>query len=79
MANCELSNLGLEFGDKIKENEQLAGGWEWGEEPFLPEPLTQGRVLGTKRAEKEKVSLGSVCFSLPSMFQPQRVTNCHFN
>ena len=30
MANCELSNLGVEFGDKIKENEQLAGGWEWG-------------------------------------------------
>lgn len=26
MENCELSNLGLERGDKIKENEQLAGG-----------------------------------------------------
>lgn len=30
MANCELSNLGLEFGEKIKENEKVAGGGSGG-------------------------------------------------
>ena len=43
MANCELSNLGVEFGDKIKGNEQLAGGLGEGEEPLFPELLTQGK------------------------------------
>ena len=43
MANCELSNLGVEFGDKIKENEQLAWGLGVGEEVNRALPLG-GRV-----------------------------------
>lgn len=46
MENCELSNVGLILDDKIKENE-LAQGLEVREQPFLPEPRTEGRTMGT--------------------------------
>ena len=53
MANCELSNLGVEFGDKIKGNEQLAGGLGVGEEPLFPELLTQGKHWEQREPIKE--------------------------
>lgn len=62
MANCELSNLGVEFGDKIKGNEQLAGGLGVGEEPLFPERSFR-ETLGTKRADKGELNIGSVFLS----------------
>lgn len=57
MANCELSNLGVEFGDKIKENEQLAWGLGVGEEPLFPERLTQGKHWEQREQKKENWTL----------------------
>lgn len=52
MENCELSNPGLIPDDKIKENE-LAQGLRVREQPFLPEPHTEGRMIGDKE-DREK-------------------------
>lgn len=42
-----------------------ASGWglEVEEQPFLPEPLTQGKAMRTKRAYKGSTSLGSIFLS----------------
>ena len=57
MANCELSNLGVEFGDKIKENEQLAWGLGVGEDPLFPELLTQEKHWEQREQKKENWTL----------------------
>lgn len=53
MASCELSNLGLELDDKIKENEQLAGELGPGEETFLPEQHRGERDPNKEEQRKE--------------------------
>lgn len=75
MASCELSNLGLELDDKIKENEQLAGELGAGEETFLPEQR-RGDRDANKEEQKRKTGCWK-CFFSP-LFLSERVTNCHF-
>lgn len=57
MANCELSNLGVEFGDKIKEMSSWLGGL--GERSLFPERLTRGNT-GNKESRKRKLNIASV-------------------
>lgn len=66
MASCELSNLGLELDDKIKENEQLAGELGAGEETFLPEQRRGDRDANKEEQKKENWVLE--VFFIPSVF-----------
>lgn len=72
MANCKLSNMELEFDDKIKENEQLAWALGVGKQPILLEPCTERKRMVQRREQKRRCEIWKG-FSPLTVFLPGRV------